>query len=315
MSNGNFLTRINYMRSAKYWIIFSVVLSIISLIALFGKGLNTGIDFTGGDVLDVQFTHTIKQGDLDNAIEQLVGKNYQTQKTTPKGNVSAEVVEYMIKTPEMKPETRTQLLKNLDGVGSYTIVGEENVSGAVSKELTQKAALALLAAALLQVIYIWIRFDFKFGVTAVAALLHDTIITMGMLAIFRVQIQSAFVAAILTVLGYSMNDTVVVIDRIRENLHKRKKGETLEAMTTRSIQEVIYRSLFTGVSVQMMLVAMLVWGGDSIWDMAMTLLIGITAGTYSSIFIASALWLFWRQWEDLRHKAAKGKVGSKPVKA
>lgn len=305
------LTRINYMKNAKYWLVFSVVLTVVGLAALGVMGLNTGIDFTGGNQYDIQFEQKVTQADVEQAVNKVV-EGAQVQASQVKGDTTTVGAGYFIKTPELNETQRADLLKALDAVGKNKVVGEDNVSGAVSKELTSKAGLAIGVASLLQLIYIWLRFDMKFGVTAVVALLHDTIITLGMMAIFRVQVTSAFVAAILTVLGYSMNDTVVVIDRIRENLHARKKGESLVAMTTRSIQEVITRSLITGVSVQVMLVAMLIWGGDSIWDFSLTLLIGITSGTYSSIFIASALWLFWTEATEGRKKpAGKGQ----PVKA
>lgn len=307
------LTRINYMKSAKYWIVLSVVLSVIGLAALGIWGLNTGIDFTGGNVYDIQFEQKVTQADVEKAVNAVVDGNSQVQASQPKGDAAATGAGFFVKTPELNETQRADLMKGLEALGKYKVVGEDNVSGAVSKELTQKAALALAVAAALQLIYIWLRFDYKFGITAVAAILHDAIITLGMMAIFRVQVNSAFVAAIMTVLGYSMNDTVVVIDRIRENLAQRKKGEPLAAMVTRSIQEVITRSLTTGVSVQVMLIAMLIFGGDTIWDFSMTLLIGVTSGTYSSIFIASALWLFWTEATEARKKKVTGK--GQPVKA
>ncbi|HWI50980.1 MAG TPA: protein translocase subunit SecF [Symbiobacteriaceae bacterium] len=301
-----FLTRINYMKSAKYWIVFSLILSVIGLGVLGFWGLNLGIDFTGGKMLDVQFKTALSSKQVEEAAYAAIGKNVSIQQAQMKGGETGS--EWYVRTPELTEETRATLLaqfKKLDE--SYKIVGEDDVSGTVSSELATKAGLALAIAAALQILYIWFRFEFKFGITGVVALVHDFIITMGLLAVLRVQINSQFVAAILTVLGYSMNDTVVVIDRIRENLKSRKKGESLEAMTTRSIQEVITRSLYTGVSVQAMLISMLIFGGDTIWDFAMTLLIGVTSGTYSSIFIASALWLFWHQWEDSKKKKPSGK--------
>ncbi|MDF2630515.1 MAG: Protein translocase subunit [Symbiobacteriaceae bacterium] len=300
-----FLTRINYMRSAKYWLVFSLVLSLVSLGALGFMGLNLGIDFTGGKMLDVQYKVDLTNAQVEDAVHAVVGQNASVQEAQMKGGETGS--EWFIRTPELSEADRTKLLDELKKNGEYTIISEDDVSGAVSSELATKAGIALAIAALLQIIYVWFRFEFKFGITAVLALVHDLIITLGLLALMRVQINSTFVAAILTVLGYSMNDTIVVIDRIRENLKFRKKGETLEEMTTRSIQEVITRSLYTGVSVQAMLISMLVFGGDTIWDFAMTLLIGVTAGTYSSIFIASALWLFWHQWEDQRKKKLSGK--------
>lgn len=301
----NFLTRINYMRSAKYWLVFSLILTLVSIGALGFMGLNLGIDFTGGKMIDVQFKVDLTNAQVEDAVHAAVGQNASVQEAELKGGETGS--EWFIRTPELSEEQRTKLLDELKKNGEYTIISEDDVSGAVSSELATKAGIALAIAAVLQIIYVWFRFEFKFGITAVLALVHDLVITLGLLALMRVQINSTFVAAILTVLGYSMNDTIVVIDRIRENLKFRKKGETLEAMTTRSIQEVITRSLYTGVSVQAMLISMLVFGGDTIWDFAMTLLIGVTAGTYSSIFIASALWLFWHQWEDNRKKKLSGK--------
>lgn len=305
----NFLTRINYMRSAKYWLVFSLVLTVISLGALGFRGLNLGIDFTGGKMIDVQYKVDLTNAQVEEIVHAVVGQNASVQEAQMKGGEAGS--EWFIRTPELNEEHRAKLLEELKKPGEYTIISEDDVSGAVSGELATKAGIALAIAAVLQIIYVWFRFEFKFGITAVLALVHDLIITLGLLALMRVQINSTFVAAILTVLGYSMNDTIVVIDRIRENLKFRKKGESLEDMTTRSIQEVITRSLYTGVSVQAMLISMLVFGGDTIWDFAMTLLIGVTAGTYSSIFIASALWLFWHQWEDTRKK----KPGGKPARA
>lgn len=313
----NFLTKIDYMKNARIWIVVSLVLTIAGLGALFTKGLNLGIDFKGGEQLDIQFEQAITQEQLRETVgASLATEDVQFQAAELKASQIENwnpKTEFFVRTPEMTAEARAKLMKDLEALGAYKIVGEETVSGSISKELTQKAALAIAIAALLQVVYIWIRFEFKFGVTAVAALLHDLVITLGLMSIFDVQITSTFVAAILTVLGYSMNDTVVVIDRIRENLKVRKKNESLQALATRSIQEVITRSLYTGVSVQAMLISMLVLGGDSVWDFSMTLLIGITAGTYSSIFIASALWLFWQQWDEQNQKRAG--ASGRPAKA
>lgn len=300
-----FLTRLNYMGYARYWVVLSVVLTLASLLSLATLGLNKGIDFTGGLLLDVRYEQKVTNAQVEEVVTKSIGGITPVVKQAElKGEENANATEFLITTPELTAEGREKLYKDLESLGSYTKIGEETVSASVSAELTQRAALAIAIAAILQIVYIWWRFQFKFGITAVLALLHDLMITLGLMAVLRVQVNSAFVAAILTVLGYSMNDTVVVFDRIREDLANRKKGETLDALATRAIQEVITRSLYTGVSVQLMLIAMLIWGGDTIWDFAMTLFIGVTSGTYSSIFIAAALWLYWQQWEDAKRKAA-----------
>lgn len=309
----SFLTRINYMKYAKHWLIFSIVLTLGCFGALGALGLNKGIDFTGGILLDVQFEQQVTNAQVEAAVAKVSPTTPVVKGTPPKETNNPNATEFLITVPELSPEAKDQLFKELEALGPYRTLGEETVSGSVSSELTRKAALAIAIAAVLQIIYITVRFQFKFGITAVIALLHDLVITLGLMSLFKVQINSAFVAAILTVLGYSMNDTVVVFDRIRENLKNRRKGEGLEALATRSIQEVITRSIYTGMTVQIMLVSMLIWGGDTIWDFTMTMFIGVTAGAYSSIFIAAALWLFWQQWED-KQKALAAKATGKPVK-
>jgi preprotein translocase subunit SecF len=308
------LMSIDYMKNAKYWLYFSVFLTIISLIGIFGLGLNKGIDFKGGLHLDIQYNSAVTQSQVSQAAEKALGTQPQVQQTETKGGSQSA---FLVTVPELTAEQKGALLKELGAVGGeFKVVGEENVSGSVSSELTRNAVIAIAIAAVLQIIYIWIRFQFKFGITAVIALVHDVVITLGLMSLFRIEVNAPFVAAILTVLGYSMNDTVVVIDRIRENLPSRGKHETVEQLATRSIRDVITRSLYTGVSVQIMLLALMVLGGDTIRDFVTTMFIGITLGTYSSIFIASALWVFWTKYEEKQAKASgkqKGKL--KPSKA
>lgn len=306
------LTRIRYMRYARHYLIFTLVTVLLAAGALLFRGLNLGIDFTGGLLLDLQFERTVTIEQVRTVIDNVLGIDAQIQQVEPKGAASPEATEFLVRTPELSAEDKDRLYGSLLHLGAYTVIGEDAVSGTVSSELTNKALLAVGIAAVLQVIYISIRFQFRMGVAAVVALLHDVLLTMGVLALFQVEISSNFVAAILTVLGYSMNDTVVVLDRLRENLHSRQKGESLEEMATRSIQEVIIRSIYTGVSVQLMLLAMIFLGGSTILDLASTLFVGILAGTYSSITVAAALWFVWEQSREGGHP---GPAGARPARA
>jgi preprotein translocase subunit SecF len=293
----NILTKINYMKYAKTWIALSILLTVAGMATFYFRGLNTGIDFKGGLVADVRFEKVLTQAEVTAAVKSSVGGEPTVQQAAIPGG-DATKSEFIIRTQELTPEQQTKLFTDLATLAKFEPISEEHVSASISSELTQLGALAIAIAALLQIIYLAIRFQVKFGITAVAALLHDLVITVGLVSIFRVQVNSAFIAAILTILGYSMNDTVIVFDRIRENLRNRSKNETIEDLTTRSIQEVVTRSIYTVVTVQITLVAMLLFGGASIWDMAMTLFIGVTSGMYSSIFIAAALWLYWQKNEE-----------------
>lgn len=228
-----------------------------------------------------------------------------------KGSDNPNATEFLIRVPQLDDQKRADLFAALGEIAEFKTISEDEVSASVSRELTEKAAMAVAIAAVLQIIYITFRFEFKFGVTAVVALLHDLIVTLGLIALFQVQINAPFVAAILTVLGYSINDTIVTFDRIRENLATKKKGEQLENLTTRSIQETVQRSMYTSLSTLLVLAALLFLGGSSTRDIAMTLFIGVAAGAYSSIFVASSLWLKWRQWDD----ANKAVTSGKPAKA
>ncbi len=307
-----FLTHMDYMKYRKGFLAFSAVLLVACLVAVFTVGLNLGIDFAGGTLIEVRYDKQVTSAEVERAAATVVPEA-RVQKAETKGIDNPDASEFLIRTPEFADEAqRLAFLEALKGIGEYEIIGEEEVSATISAELIRSAALAVLIAAVLQILYVTFRFEFRFGVTAVLALIHDVIVTLGLVALLQVQINAPFVAAILTVLGYSINDTIVTFDRIRENLARRKKSEPLEALTTRSIQETVIRSLYTSLTTLMVLLALLLLGGESTWDMAMTLFIGIASGTYSSIFVASALWLGWRNLDEKRKKA---RLGAKPAKA
>lgn len=310
----NWLHRVNYMKDAKYWIVFSIILTVIGVGAFAFKGLNTGIDFQGGFRFDLKFEQAVTQGQVNDVVAKSIGNaDISVQMAEVKGQTGGS--EYFVRTPIITNEQRDKMFKDLEGLSKYQKISEEEVSATVSGELTRQAILAVVIASILQIVYLWFRFELKFGVTAVVALLHDTLITIGVVAVARIQVNGPFVAAILTILGYSINDTVIVFDRMRENLAHRRKGESLADLTTRSIQEVITRSIYTVLTVEICLLSLLFFGGDTLKDFVGVLTIGITSGMYSSIFIAAALWVYWQEWEDRRHKAAASVKKAKPSRA
>ncbi|MDP3044615.1 MAG: protein translocase subunit SecF, partial [Bacillota bacterium] len=167
----------------------------------------------------------------------------------------------------------------------------EKVGPTIGRELAQKAVLAVIAASLLMVAYISWRFEFKQGLAAIAALLHDALLTLGIFSLLYIEINSAFVAAILTILGYSINATIIIFDRVRENLKDAKKGDKLEDVVNTSLWQTLARSINTTLTVMFMLLALYFLGGATLKTFILAMIIGVTSGTYSSVFFASSVWI------------------------
>jgi preprotein translocase subunit SecF len=201
---------------------------------------------------------------------------------------------FVIKTSELDQAEQKNVLSTIEGkLGAFTVLRSEQVGPVIGKELRTAGLLALLIASILQIIYISFRFEFRFGLAAILALLHDVIITTGFFSIMQYEVDVTFIAAILTIIGYSINDTIVIFDRIRENLKYKQKVE-LADLTNKSIRQSIVRSLSTSVAVLFVLVALIVLGGETTKYFSLAMLVGVLAGTYSSIFIASPLWYEFR---------------------
>lgn len=296
--------QIRWMRYAKHLMAASLVLTVIGLGAFFAIGLNRGIDFSGGMMLDLKFEQDISMAQVAEAVKASIGSDPMVQEAELKGGSAGR--EYIIRTPHLDSATRDKLLADLEtSLGQFERVGLEEVSATISGELTTRAALAVLIGAVLQLIYIAFRFEIKFGVAAIAALVHDAIVTVGLVALLRIEVNAPFVAAILTVIGYSINDTIVIFDRIRENLANRKKNESYADMIDRSINQVLTRTIWTTVTVLFMVISLMVWGGESTFALAAVLTIGVGAGAYSSVFIASPIWLWWTEHERKKAMALK----------
>lgn len=287
----------DFMKTAKWWGVVSVVIILAGLVSMAVQGLNVGIDFKGGTYLDLKFERSVTTGEIRQAMGS-IHENAVIQETD-------EDNEYLIRTISMDADQRTGLMTGLkDKLGNFEIRKVEEVKGVISRELTEKAVLAVAIACILQIIYIALRFDFKFGVTAVIALVHDAAITLGLMSLFQMEIGSAFVAAILTVIGYSMNDTIVVFDRIRENLKLRKR-ESLTELVNKSINQTLSRTINTAVTTLLAVGAILIFGGDTVRDFVFAMFVGMVSGVYSSVFIASPLWLWWT---EAAKKARKTRV-------
>jgi len=295
----------DFVSKRRLWYILSLLIIIPGLIAMaFNKpALNFGIDFTGGNILQVQFQQPVTASQIREVLNEYNLGNSPIQGT---GNN-----EFIIRTVEINEEQTNQIVGALkEKLGQLDIKRNEKVGATIGRELTQKGIKALVIATILMIIYITIRFEFLSGVAAVIALLHDVLVTLAIFALFRWEVDTTFVAALLTIIGYSINDTIVIFDRIRENLRLRKK-ETIVELVNRSINQNLTRSINTSLTVIMVLLALRFLGGETTRIFALAMLIGTISGTYSSIFIACPLWIDFREMNRQRHRrvtAAKPKT-------
>lgn len=249
-----------------------------------GSWVNYGVDFTGGTLIQVTFQEPTTVGELRSVLGTLPG-----QEITRFGGEN----EFLIRVAEFAEEGTevseiiTGLLAERYGEDGFTVVRTEAVGPKIGAELQQKALLAILMSFGLTLIYLAFRFEWRFGVAAVIATLHDIIVTLGFIAIFRLEVSLPTVAAVLTIIGYSLNDTIIVFDRIRENLHRVGRRQPYIDTINRSINEVLPRTVMTSGTTLAVLLALFLLGGPIIRDFAVILILGIVVGTYSSVFVAS----------------------------
>lgn len=280
----------HFIKLRKIWYTISILIIIPGIISLFSQGLNLGIDFSGGSLLDLKFKQPTAVDQVRSVLAafELEGASIQRSDET----------DFLIRTRELSEEDSVKIIQALDDkLGGVTVQRTERVGPVIGRELITKALGALAAAAILMVIYITWRFEFKQGIAAIIALLHDALVVLGIFSIFQIEVDSAFVAAILTIIGYSINDTIVIFDRIRENILNKKKTETLEDTINASLWQTIARSINTVLTVEFILIALLLLGGSTIRTLILALLIGITSGAYSSVCNASPLWFDFKRME------------------
>jgi len=275
----------NFIKHRKIWYVISLLIIVPGLVSLALQGLNLGIDFTGGNLVEIRAGQNTGTQDVRGVVE---GLGYGASRNVQKSGDA----EYLIRTRELSEEESAALIGELDEkLGGITLLRNDRVGPVIGKELTINALLAMLVASILMLIYISYRFEFKQGIAAVIAILHDILVVLGIFSIFQLEVDTAFVAAILTVIGYSINDTIIVFDRIRENLKNRKKGEALDELVNTSIWQTMARSLNTVFTTMFVLLALYIVGGTTIKNFVLAMIIGIGSGVYSTIFNASPLWV------------------------
>lgn len=289
----------HFIKLRKIWYAISILIIIPGIISLFSQGLNLGIDFSGGSLLDLKFNQPTTVEQVRGVLGSLGLENASIQR-------SGET-DFLIRTRELSEDENAQAIQSLDGkLGGVTVQRSERVGPVIGRELIVKALYALGLASVLMVIYITWRFEFKQGIAAIIAMLHDILVVLGFFSIFRIEVDSAFVAAVLTVIGYSINDTIVIFDRIRENMLNKKKGDVLEDVINASLWQTLARSINTVLTVEIILVSLFLMGGTTIHSLVLALLVGVTSGAYSSICNASPLWYDFKRMEGRgKHKAVR----------
>ena len=280
-------TNINFLGSGrrKVALALSAVLVIVSLASLATRGLEFGIDFTGGILLEVGYPQA---ANLEDIRGNLAAAGFDDAQVQQFGRDTDVLVRLPPQPGTEASEVREQLQQTLQAGGeTIELRRVEFVSAQVGSELAERGALAMVIALLMIFVYVMIRFQWKFSSGAVAALAHDAIVTVGFFSVFGLPFDLTVVAAVLAVIGYSLNDTVVAFDRIRENFFGLRGLSAEEAMNV-SINEMLARTLITGITTLLVLVALLLLGGESIAPFSIALIVGIIVGTYSSIYTASA---------------------------
>ena len=281
----------DFVGKRKICYVLSLIVIIAGIVSMFIQGLNLGIDFAGGTVIQASFNEEVEISDVREAIN---GLNIGTNRIQELDDGS-----FQIKTLYMDQDAQDEFVGQLDeALGGCTLLRSEAVGASVGSELLKSGLVALFVAIVLMIGYITWRFEWRFALTGIVALFHDVLVTLAVFSIFQLEVESYFVAAILTIFGYSINNTIVIFDRIRENVVRVKK-DALAGVVNQSIKQSLTRTINTSVTTLIFLFALVLFGGQTTRIFVLAMIIGIVAGTYSSIFVAPSLW------HDLRMKSKK----------
>lgn len=298
--------RFDVIKHHRWWFTLSSILVIASLVSIFVRGFNFGIDYTGGTIVEVMFDQPVqvaqvredlKQFNLENAIIQLSGESNETS--------GKDVI---IRTRNLDANESAAIVESLNkNVGHNEVKRVESVGAVIGSEVTEHALINLAIAFVVLAAYISFRFEYRIAFSSLAAIFHDLIMVLGVFSFFQLEIDASFLAAILTVIGYSMNESVVIFDRIRENTHTHKRSDTFADLANASIAQSIHRSCYTLTTVLFACCSLYFFGGDTTKNFALCMIVGFVSGAYSSVCVATSLWAIWksRNKKDIRNATAK----------
>ena len=286
------------VRNWKIFFAISIIFLLIGYGSMIVRGFNLGIDFTGGSIMDLKFEKAVQvsqvrevlsKHDMGGAIIQLESND----------SAATEAQGVLIRTPVIADNDRTAIMQDMEkSLGKFDIRRVENVGATIGGELIQQAAIAIFLSWVLMVLYITIRFQLNFALAAIIALIVDVSVTLSWFSLLHLEIDSTFVAALLTVVGYSVNGTIVIFDRIRENQKVHRRTETVTDMIDNSIKSTLTRTIYTTITTLFAIVAIFLFGGETIHNFSFAMLVGCCSGAYTSILLAGTIWLF------LQHKRA-----------
>ena len=306
----NFLNKdMNIVKNLKYYIIAPLVIVFVAIIVFACLGFNLGIDFTGGTILKVNFGTDISNSEYNNyksEIESILNDNnikkYSLQKegSTEDASISVKFQDINGKTEEEMADVISAVIEQIEvtlnpdnTIPNFNVEDSQRIGASASDNLIRNALLSIGLAVLLMLIYIAIRFEFASGIAAIVALLHDVLIMCAMVIICRIQVNSSFIAALITIIGYSINNTIVIFDRIRENLRKDEYSKTTNAqMVDISVRQTLTRTIYTSLTTILSVALLAIIGVSSIREFLFPIIIGLFAGTYSSIFLSGTIWSF-----------------------
>lgn len=287
----------NFIKNRKIAYTISTVIILVGLISIIFRGFNFGIDFSGGTLFQLKFDKPVSTAE----IRKVLGEFNLSQSTIQKLSEN----EFVIRTENIDTERRKEILSVLkEKLANPEALRMETVGPIIGEDLKRSSLYALIFAFIGIILYVTLRFEFKFSIVSILALFHDCLIVLGIFSLLGKEITIQVVAAILTIIGYSVNDTIVILDRLRENI-KSKTRETFENLINLSINQTLTRTIFTTLTTIFPILTLYFFGGIILSDFALALLLGMVAGTYSSIFISSPLLIEWNKIFKVSQKGLK----------
>ena len=287
-------SKFDFLAHRKIWFTFSGVMVLIAIISVIMFRFNWGIDFTGGTILELGFDKNVTVEEVRNGLRE---DGLQTATIQLSGDYAGEAGnDVIIRTRNLSSDEAQTVVSHVnEKVGQADVKRIETVGAVIGSEVTKSTLMNVILSFGAMILYMSIRFEHRIAISAIAAIVHDILMVLGAFAFFHLEVDASFLAAILTVLGYSMNESVVIFDRIRENLHTHRRMDSYATLANDSIHQTIRRSMYTLVTTLFCVASLYFFGGDTTKNFALVMLIGFISGAYSSICVASGLWVTWHE--------------------